>query len=298
MTGYESILIGFSLEKGHQKVLEDGLSFGKFMGTSIDVVHIAQGLPDPKDLLYYTGPELLLIDQARQEVGIIRKEFREKLHVLEQSMGIKVKVWEKEGNSAQAIVDLSQDYSLVVIGSGREDDKVKRLLGPMEQNVVRFAQSPVLVIREWEPEKRMKDIKRILVPVDGSNVANFAAAHAGLIADRVGAEVTLLHVWEKRDERLRVKFRRDNIQSDMVKDIAGRVLEDAENTMITKTKVTKTLRDGEPSEVIVEESKNYDLVVIGTWGKQGIKKFLLGCTAENVAQHANCAVLLVRGIPD
>ena len=287
------------METGHLKVLEDGLSFGKIMNTQIDVAHIAEPFPDPVDYMYYTGPELVLIDTAKAELRKIREEFKGELKDIQTSLGVSAEVKETEGDPAQAIVDNSPDYSLVIIGSGREGEKSTRHLGPMARNVVRFAESPVLVLREWQKEKKFQDIKKILVPVDGSNVANFSAAHAALIADKLDAEVTLLHVWEKQDYKFLTKLKRNNVDMNEIKcEISGRVLEDAENTMITTRRVKKSLLDGEPSEVIISESENYDLVVIGTWGKGGIKKFLLGCTAENVAQHANCPVLLVRGIPD
>ena len=138
-----------------------------------------------------------------------------------------------------------------------------------------------------------------MVPVDGSNVSNFAAAHAALIANKTNGNITLLHVWENKDEKILSKIKRDNVDISEIKSkICEKVLNDAENTMITEKTAKKEIIDGNPSEVITNESKNYDIVIMGTWGRGGIKKFLLGDTAEYVAQHAKSPVLLVRGIPD
>jgi K+-sensing histidine kinase KdpD len=41
-------------------------------------------------------------------------------------------------------------------------------------------------------------------------------------------------------------------------------------------------------------NKNIDLIVIGTKGRTGLKRFLLGSVASGVVQHAHCPVLLVR----
>ena len=41
-------------------------------------------------------------------------------------------------------------------------------------------------------------------------------------------------------------------------------------------------------------NKNIDLIVIGTKGRTGLKRFLMGSVANAVAQHAHCSVLLVR----
>jgi len=155
------------------------------------------------------------------------------------------------------------------------------------------------VLREWQKSDRIEDVKNILVPVDGSNVSNFAAAHAGLIASRIDGNVTLLHVWDKKNEKVLARMKNEKVSiSDMKSAICRKVLDDAEDTMMTTGLIDRKVIDGEASEVVVTESNEYDLVVMGTWGRGGIKKFLLGGTAENVAQHAQAPVLLVRGIPD
>ncbi len=297
MTGYKKILIGYPSERGHLKILEDGLRFGKLMGTEIDVIHVAEFLPEAMDYSYYTGPEMLLVDKAQEDLARLRKEFVGQLKEMEETLGTTARLLEADGNAAQSVVDLSPQYGLVIIGSGREGEKIKRLLGSMARNVVRFAESPVLVLREWQSEKSVIGIKRILVPVDGSDVANFAAAHAGLIADKLGAEVTLLHVWERKDKKMLSRLKRDNVDLKEIRnEICERVLNDAENTMVTEKRAQRALEEGEPDAIIMEQSENYDLVVMGTWGRGGIKHFLLGTIAENVAQHAHCPVLLVRGI--
>lgn len=57
--------------------------------------------------------------------------------------------------------------------------------------------------------------------------------------------------------------------------------------------VTKLI-PGHPAEVIVEESKDFDLVIMGTLGKTGIERALLGSVAEKVVRMAHCPVLVCR----
>jgi len=54
---------------------------------------------------------------------------------------------------------------------------------------------------------------------------------------------------------------------------------------------------GNPKEVILEEAKdwNADLIVVGSHGRRGLKRFLLGSVAEAVAMNAHCSVVVVRG---
>lgn len=55
---------------------------------------------------------------------------------------------------------------------------------------------------------------------------------------------------------------------------------------------------GSPANDIVEASKNYDLIVMGTIGRTGISKLLLGSVAEKVVRFAECPVLVIRNHPD
>ncbi|HVO30424.1 MAG TPA: universal stress protein, partial [bacterium] len=56
------------------------------------------------------------------------------------------------------------------------------------------------------------------------------------------------------------------------------------------------LLKGDPSSAILEQAaKGYDLIVIGTHGRRGIQRLLLGSVAERVVRAAPCAVLTVKG---
>ena len=61
--------------------------------------------------------------------------------------------------------------------------------------------------------------------------------------------------------------------------------------------VESVILEGDPGEELVEFAgeKDIDLIVMGTQGKSGIQRFLLGSVAENVVRHSKKAVLVVRG---
>jgi len=314
MSGYSHILVGYPSETGHSKILEDGLSFAKIMDASVDVVHIAECLSGAASSQETEGgvrtirlpsgaTEYVCYSESEEEEEVReqREAFKKTLQTYEKAVGVTAGLKALGGDPAETVVDMSPDYSLVVIGSGKESKKGKRLLGPMARNVIRFSESPVLVLREWNRKKKVKSIQNILVPVDGSDISNFAAAHAALIANKVFGTITLLNIWEKRDEKLlgKMKIKKGNLNlSDLKSQICRDALDDAKKTMITRKKIVEKVIDGEAGETIITESENHDLVVMGTWGKGGIKKFLLGDTAESVAQHAHCPVLLVRGVQE
>jgi nucleotide-binding universal stress UspA family protein len=62
-------------------------------------------------------------------------------------------------------------------------------------------------------------------------------------------------------------------------------------------KATSVVLSGSPKEIILEEAKKWkaDLIVVGSHGRRGLKRFLLGSVSEAVAMNAHCSVVVVRG---
>jgi nucleotide-binding universal stress UspA family protein len=66
-----------------------------------------------------------------------------------------------------------------------------------------------------------------------------------------------------------------------------------------KFEITTEIVEGSPKHVIVEEAERWgaDLVVIGSHGRRGLQRFLLGSVSHAVALHAPCSVEIVRAPP-
>ncbi|MBU4255787.1 MAG: universal stress protein, partial [Candidatus Thermoplasmatota archaeon] len=58
--------------------------------------------------------------------------------------------------------------------------------------------------------------------------------------------------------------------------------------------VETKIAEGAPSEQILKNSGQNDIIVLGTKGRTGLEKILLGSVAENVVHHASCPVMVVR----
>jgi nucleotide-binding universal stress UspA family protein len=146
----------------------------------------------------------------------------------------------------------------------------------------------------------MKPIKTILAPTDFSECAHTALQEAIGLAQKLGAELTLFHTYQLpahafidgtllyNDEiRRAVETQASTLMSGLKAEAERRL----ERPVRTK------LAMGTPYAGIVEEAQqgNYDLIVIGTHGRTGIKHFVLGSVAERVVQLAPCRVLTTRG---
>ena len=56
--------------------------------------------------------------------------------------------------------------------------------------------------------------------------------------------------------------------------------------------------EGSPVKFIVESSKDFDLIVMGTLGRTGFSKLMMGSVAERVVRYSNCPVMVIRAPED
>lgn len=140
----------------------------------------------------------------------------------------------------------------------------------------------------------MSEVKRILVAVDLDGSAHEVVGQAAKLGKSEGAELILLHVEAglvpAYDEELGVL--EPNRLANLIK--LREIHKDLEGVDF----IPRVLY-GDPARVILDTalSERADLVVVGTHGRTGFKRALLGSVAETVLRHASCPVLLVRTTP-
>lgn len=143
----------------------------------------------------------------------------------------------------------------------------------------------------------MIELRRILCPVDFSEYSSHAVAHAAALARWYRATLTLLHVWplspppapydglasaallmlpEQRDASL---ARLTALAQSLAPDVTAEPL----------------MEDGEPAHVILDvaRSRSMDLLVLGTHGRSGFDRLVLGSVTEKLLHRAPCPVLTV-----
>ena len=145
----------------------------------------------------------------------------------------------------------------------------------------------------------MKPVKKILVPVDFSIHSAHAVQFAADLSRRYEAPLELLHVLEPTVYALPAAYVLPTSEQ------SSRIMEGL-RTQLSSTEldavragawsVGSTLVEGNPIGEILRIAKEaqFDLIVMGTHGRTGIKHVLLGSVAENVVRTASCPVLIVR----
>ncbi len=146
--------------------------------------------------------------------------------------------------------------------------------------------------------------QKILLPTDGSKFAENAAQHAIWIASRSGAEIIVLNVIETsslvglpaEDLIVRIKEMLKEEGRRSLERISEMVTESEKESKIEDIKITLKTEEGSPADAILKtiEKEDVDLVVMGTSGKHGLDRFLLGSVTEKVVRSAKCPVLAVH----
>lgn len=147
-------------------------------------------------------------------------------------------------------------------------------------------------------ERSIMSYRRILVPVDGSRTANKALTAALGLARERGARIRLLHAI---DELSMVSgFEDPTFVLGQARENATKVLDDA-LAIVKAAGVEGDIRAVEApgkrlGDVVAEEAAAWDadLVVVGTHGRRGISRLLLGSGAESVIRLSMLPVLVVR----
>ena len=136
---------------------------------------------------------------------------------------------------------------------------------------------------------------KILVPTDGSEYTKAAINQAMELAKLTGAEITALYVL---DQTVLTNMPMDTAVMNVYKTLEkeGQEAVDYVMNLAEKEGVAAKLevKEGTPIKVILEESQNYDLIVMGTLGRTGMSKLLMGSVAERVVRAASCPVMVVR----
>ncbi|MBX3160419.1 MAG: universal stress protein [Deltaproteobacteria bacterium] len=196
-----------------------------------------------------------------------------------------------------AIVDAADKdpaIDLIVVGTHGRTGLSRVLLGSVAEKVVRHAPCSVLVVR---PEGEPPRFQHVFVPTDYSEEARHATELAAELVVPGGEGITLFHVLE-----LPVALTGEALVPDVYRDlgdVSAKSLDAAAADLRARidAPVTTRQRIGRPgSETLaaLESDRTVDLVVMGSHGRTGLQRMLLGSVAEKVVRHARCPVLVTR----
>lgn len=138
--------------------------------------------------------------------------------------------------------------------------------------------------------------KKILVPTDGSEFAKNAELHALFLAKVCGAEIIALSVSENHFiNGITLNEEIEHINQ-ILTNRCKKDLQEFEDMNEDGIKISSIIKEGAPAKTILEiaSQEDVDLIVIGSSGKSGFDRFILGSVSDKVVNTAKCPVLVVH----
>ena len=179
----------------------------------------------------------------------------------------------------QDIVDeaTKNQVNMIIMGRHGRTGLLRLMMGSVTAKVIGHAPCNILVV----PPTAKVECRNILIATDGSKYSEAATSEAIGIAKRCGSSLIVISVASSDAE---IASAEDNVK---------KVVELVEKESIKIEGLTVT---GKPYEVIVETSKqkHADLIVVGSHGRTGLERLLMGSVTERVIGHTESAVLVVR----
>lgn len=299
MLSIKKILFPTDFSRGANLALLEALFLAEQHQAELHFVHIVDPYDDPNNPTHRfpTVQELTALTKDLLSSERLPAFAPEKLASVKL-----VTTFERHLSVAPAILSYVErnDIDLIVMGTHGRRGLRHLLLGSVTEEVVRFAPCPVFTVRDQKGPVTVRPIRRILVPVDFSEHARLALAHAKELASLYGAELQILHVFEEVihpafyvSGKTSIFEFMPQVQTEATKQIQQLLDEVVGN----KYPAEIYLKEGHPAQEIVNFVGDHgtDLIVIATHGLTGIEHFLLGSVTEKVVRMAACPVFTVKG---
>ncbi|GGC01974.1 universal stress protein [Cellulomonas carbonis] len=192
----------------------------------------------------------------------------------------------------RALTSRSADAQLLVVGTHRMTRTERMFSGSLAYQVAAGAECPVAIV----PALADDASPRVVVGADGSPDSLAAIRAAAVEADRTGAELHVVHAWAAPVAYLEFGYAiggpdkavEDSARVVLAESVAG-LAED-----FPDLPVHRHLLRADPSTALLDAARDARLVVVGSRGRQGVARMLLGSVSHAIVLHAPCPVLVVR----
>ncbi len=269
----EKLLLASDRSEFSEGAIREAINLAKTCGSKLYIMSVAEE-PDIREF----AENYPLV--AAQELERVTRAHLESLKERAEKEGAACEIIERRGpKTHEYIIDeaAKNEAEMIIMGRHGRTGITRILMGSVTARVIGDAPCKVLVV----PRSARISFEKILISTDGSIFSEFAIREAISIAKNIGSSLIALSVY-KRDENSKAA----EASVGMVKDVAER----------EGIKVEALTLKGEPYEVIVNtaEEKDAGFIVVGSHGRTGIERLLMGSVAERVIGYAGCPILVVR----
>lgn len=279
----EKILVPTDFHGSADRSVEMAIDLAKRFNSEIILLHILTDNPDLSEF-----EDIIKMEVDRQLKSILSK--------MNDSGVENVSTVKKRGIKFNEINELAeeQDINLIIMGSGERGSKDQSRLGTTTKRVIESSTKPVWVMTEDATDT----IKTIVCPVDFSAPSHRALRNAIHLARHFKARLTVLTVDESFTDLL------DGLELDLKSesDQASEKIQDELDQFLKEfdfhnVEWDKKVYQGKPHVEIlkaIEGQENETLLIMGTTGRTGLSKLLVGSVTEKVTAQLPCSFITMK----
>jgi nucleotide-binding universal stress UspA family protein len=299
------IAVGIDFSKESDTAASEALDIARRLGGDLMLVHVST----PVDAAGLTKAATAAGDRAlealraylaqtmardQNRLAALRLRMNGGVHVLQAMI-------QGEPDSGLCTAARETGSELLVVGTHGHTGLDWFLLGSVAQRVIRIADVDVLVARNRHPSPGT--YRRILVGTDFSDSSARALDRALTLA-APDAEIDVVHFYHHAPHAELYDSVRESVGIDLNESMM------AELTRAGQSFIGQRLGDGRPTVRFYAtaeaplpglihwlERQSFDLVALGSHGRRGFRRFMLGSVAEAVARRSPCSTLIARGMP-
>jgi nucleotide-binding universal stress UspA family protein len=244
----------------------------------------------------YSAPEFVDPDPDRVEAeGLALID--QALALVSATSAVKIHSRVENGRAFGVLCRIADepDVRMLVVGSRGHGDLAELVLGSVSHALSHHAPAPLVIVPRVNGDQDSPPKGRVVVGVDGSPIAAAALRWAAREARLRGATLEVIVAWSTSKAVFPTRFSiRAPLEQDMqqhAQDILDRALEELGDPGVPVE--GKVLRGG-ASTVLINRSREADMLVVGTRGRGRAKEALLGSVSHACTHHTHAPIAIVR----
>jgi nucleotide-binding universal stress UspA family protein len=288
---FKKILVATDFSKASRAGLAAAISLAEHGSSKIDAIHVSVYSEYP----YTSGPLVVPTSSLQAELnGKLEDFFPAKLYPNgDRNLVIGYPASEKILSYAEA-----GSFDLIVIGTHSRNVVGRFFLGSVAQSVARDSRIPVMIVRDVEhSERRYQGFERVLTPTDFSKTGSRAYELGARFANFLKADFHYIHIIDMpaiMDSMSLYPFFHLVIPPESAMDVNLTLQKELESTRFVGNPKVATVIGNPVREILAyAHEQKIDFIVMGTHGRKGIDRLLMGSVAAGVIARSNIPVITI-----
>ncbi|MCP4122759.1 MAG: universal stress protein [Bacteroidetes bacterium] len=278
----KQILVATDFTKSSDNLFESALQLAGNFKARISIIHVFPGgIKDAKT-------KVLLEEAANSNM----KKIVQKI----EAAGVEVrKTYLREGNCTDNVVRTAEriNANLIMIGSSEDEKNDLYKLGTTAEKIIRRSEQPVWVVKK----DGAVSFKTIFCPVDFSDESKRAIQDAAYLAHSFKSKLIIFSVYELYDK----SYPRFDPEAGGMNELVRKEHESELEEFLEGINLIGLVHDikiaaGDPAKEINKSLRSHkpDLLVMGTTGKTGLSRWIMGSVTEKVIREVPCSFITLK----